>query len=140
MRVAILYLTPVQFTALWWTEISYKVGALSGIALTTDVADAPVERVLLFVSRFGAFCVGGAPVAMGALPARNRRAPALSQLEILEAAARISIGEGATARDLVKAAFENPTSAMADHYASFRAAALPFESEHWSEMPVTASK
>src|SRR5215208_365021 len=29
VRVAVLFLTPIQFTALWWTELSYKVGALT---------------------------------------------------------------------------------------------------------------
>ncbi len=135
VRVAVLFLTPVQFTALWWTELSYKVGALTGITLTTDVTEQPIERVILFTSRFGAFCVDGAPVAMAALAARNRHAPALTQVEILDAAARMSIGEAAAARDLIKASFETPAAFMADRYASFRAASVPFESEHWAEMP-----
>ena len=137
VRVAVLFLTPVQFTALWWTELSYKVGALTGIRLTTEVTETPIERVILFVSRFGAFCVDGAPIAMTALAARNRRSTTLTQTEILEAAARMSLGEGATARDLIKASFENPAAFMAERYGSFRAASAPFQSEHWVEMPVS---
>jgi hypothetical protein len=94
--------------------------------------------VILFISRWGAFCVDGAPVAMAAIDARNRRATALTQTEILDAAARMTIGEGSSARDLIKASFENPAAFMADRYASFRAASVPFESEHWEEMPVGA--
>jgi hypothetical protein len=75
---------------------------------------------------------------MAAIPARNRHSPALTQTEILNAAARMSIGEGSTARDLIKSAFENPAAFMADRYATFRAASVPFESEHWEEMPVGA--
>jgi hypothetical protein len=135
VRVAVLFLTPVQFTALWWTELSYKLGALTGITLTTDFAEEPIARVIVFVSRFGAFCVDGVPVAMAALAARNRHSTALTQTDILGAAARMSIGEGAVARDLIKAAFENPAAFMAERYASFKAASVPFESEHWAEMP-----
>ena len=138
VRVAVLFLTPIQFTALWWTELSYKLGALTGVTLTTETAEEPIKRVILFISRWGAFCVDGAPVAMAAIPARNRHSTALTQTEILNAAARMSIGEGSTARDLIKGAFENPAAFMADRYASFRAASVPFESEHWEEMPVGA--
>jgi hypothetical protein len=137
VRVAVLFLTPIQFTALWWTEVSYKLGALTGITLTTDVAEDPIERVIVFISRFGAFCVDGAPVAMAAITGRNRSSMALTQTEILEAAARMSIGEGSTARDLIKASFENPAAFMAERFATFQAASVAFESEHWAEMPVT---
>ena len=136
VRVAVLFLTPAQFTALWWTELTYLVGALKGITLVTDVVEDPIDRVILFISRWGAFCVDGEPVAMAAIPAKNRRSAALTQTEILDAAARMAIGEDACARDLVKASYENPAAFMAEHYASFRAASVPFESEHWTKMPV----
>ena len=136
VRVAVLFLTAVQFTALWWTELSYKVGRLAGITLTTDFTKEPIEDVLVFVSRYGAFCVDGAPVAMAALPARDRRSTALTQIEILAAAARMSLGEGCGARELIKAAFEHPAAFMAERYAQFRAASVPFESECWTELPV----
>jgi hypothetical protein len=137
VRVAVLFLTPIQFTALWWTELSYKVGALTGITLTSDFTEEPIERVILFISRFGAFCVDGSPVAMAAIAAKNRHSTALTQTEILDAAARMSIGEGFAARDLIKASFENPAAFMAERYASFQAASVAFESEHWAEMPVS---
>lgn len=136
VRVAVLFLTPAQFTALWWTELTYLVGALTDISFVSDAIEEPVDRVILFVSRWGAFCVDGAPVAMSAIPAKDRRAPALTQIEILDAAARVAIGEGAGAYDLVKASFEDPAGFMADRYERFRAAAMPFESEHWTKMPV----
>jgi hypothetical protein len=138
VRVAVLFLTPIQFTALWWTELSYRLGALTDVTLMTEITEEPIKRVILFISRWGAFCVDGAPVAMAAIAARNRHSTALTQTEILNAAARISIGEGSTARDLIKGAFENPAAFMADRYASLRAASVPFESEHWEEMPIGA--
>jgi hypothetical protein len=136
VRVAVLLLTPAQFTALWWTELTYLVGALTRITLVTDAVEEPLDHVILFISRWGAFCIDDRPVAMAAIPAKNRRSAALTQTEILDAAARLAIGEGACARDLVKASFENPAAFMADHYESFRAASAPFESEHWAQMPV----
>lgn len=136
VRVAVLFLTPVQFTALWWTELSYVVGALSGIAVTTDMLEEPIERVIAFISRYGAFCVDGAPVALAAIPARRRRSAAFTEAEVLDAAARMTLGEGAVARDLIEAAYERPAAFMAAHYVSFRTASLPFESEHWQELPV----
>jgi hypothetical protein len=135
VRVAVLFLTPTQFTALWWTELSYLVGALTHVTLVTDLLEQPIDRVISFVSRFGAFCVDGTPVAMAAIPAKNRRAEALTQTEILDAAARMAIGEEARARDLIKGAFENPATFMVEHYATFQAASVPFESEHWTQMP-----
>jgi hypothetical protein len=136
VRVAVLFLTQIQFTALWWTELSYRLGALTDITLIADAVEEPIRRVIVFISRWGAFWVDGAPIAMAAVTARNRTSRALTQTEILDAAARISIGEGAVARDLIKASFENPARFMADHYPDFRAASVPFESENWTEMPV----
>jgi len=61
----------------------------------------------------------------------------LTQTEILDAAARMTIGEGTAARDLIKASFEKPAAFMAERCASFQAASVAFESEHWTEMPVS---
>lgn len=139
VRVAVLFVTQAQFTALWWTELTYLVGALRGIELAIEMVERPIDRVVLFISRWGAFCVDGEPVVMAAIPAENRRSAALTQTEILDGAARLAIGEGACARDLIKAAFENPAAFMADRYEMFRAASRPFESEHWTQMPIEAA-
>ena len=136
VRVAMLFLTPIQFTALWWTELSYKLGALTDVTVTTEITEEPIKRVILFISRWGAFCVDGAPGALAAIAARNRHSTALTQTEILNAAARVSSGTDSTARDLITGAFEHPAGFTADRSASYRAASVPFESEHWEEMPV----
>jgi hypothetical protein len=75
------------------------------------------------------------PVVLAPISARNRRWPALTQIEILDAAARLTLGDGAAARDLIRAAYGRPTSFIAEHFATLRAASLPFESAHWTEMP-----
>jgi hypothetical protein len=140
VRVAVLFLTPVQFTRLWWTELSYKVGALNGIALTCDCVEEPIRRVIAFVSRYGAFCADGTPVALSAIPARDRRHPALEQVEVLAAAARLLLGHGATAHDLVTSAYEKPAAFMREHYGALRKASIPFASEHWEELPIEAGR
>jgi len=135
VRVGVLFLTPVQFTALWWTELSYRVGELDDIVVSTDIAGEPVRRVLVFISRFGAFAPGGEPVVLSAISARDRRWRAMRQVEILDEAAAMTLGNGATARDLLATAYGNPRAFMEQHFVTLQAAALPFESEHWTEMP-----
>ena len=98
VRIAVLFLTPAQFTALWWTELTYLVGALSDVTLMTELSDKPIDRVILFVSRWGTFCVDGEPVAMAAIPAKNRRSAEMTQADILEAAAHMTLGKDAGAR------------------------------------------
>ena len=135
VRVAVLFADAVQFTTLWWTELSYRVGALAGVDLQLDELGEPTTRVLAFVSRYGAFCIDGEPVAMSAIDGRDRRFTALTQEAILDAAARMTLGDAAVARDLIKAAYERPASFFADHFAAFRASSLQFESPHWTPMP-----
>ena len=53
---------------------------------------------------------------MAAIPAESRLSAALTQTEILDAAARMTIDDGASARDLVKASYETPAAFMADHH------------------------
>lgn len=136
VRVAVLFLTPVQFTTLWWTEHSYKVGALGGIELMCDEVHGPITRVVAFVSRHGALCVAGHPVTMAAIPASDRRYVAMSQVELMETEARLLLGEEATAHELVKSAYERPAAFLREHRPTLRSAAAPFRSEHWEEMPV----
>jgi hypothetical protein len=135
LSVAVLFVTLVQFTALWWTELSYKVGALNDVTLTLALADEPVRRVITFVSRYGAFCMDGAPVVMSAIPATDRRHVAMTQRAILDAVARVTIGDDADARNLIRSAYERPAAFMAEHYPTVRAASIPFASDHWEEMP-----
>ena len=139
VRAAVLFCDPVQFTTLWWTELSYRVGALT-VSFAAEVEAAPISRALAFISRYGAFCIDGAPAVMSAIEAIDRRWPAHTQEEVMAAAARLTLGPGATARDLVRAAFERPAQFYADHLATFRSAALLFDSPDWTPMPASAGR
>ncbi len=137
VRIAVLFVTPAQLTALSWTELSYRLGALDEVDITLELDTVRVTRVFAYVSRFGTFCVEGAPVAMAAVGAEGRTARALTQVEILDSAAEITLGRGATARDLIKAAFEEPAAFVAEHYRTFRSASVAFESDRWTGLPVS---
>lgn len=127
----VLWVTPDQFTQLTWSEISYRLGRLR-TRFEVDDEDAGFDEVLAFVSRFGAFCVGGAPVAMAAIGAEGRTAEALTQERLLDAAAALAIGPEATAEALVRAVFADMGAITAKVETTVRRASLPFASERWT--------
>ncbi len=99
VRAAILYTTDAQATQLTWSELTYVFGRLEARF------DGEPHTVLAYASRFGTFCPDGAPVALAAIPAEDRIAPARTQEELLTMAARLALGDEATAEDLVRAVF-----------------------------------
>jgi hypothetical protein len=131
VRATLLWVTPTQFTQLAWSEITYRLGRLR-TRFEVDVSDAGLDEILVFVSRFGAFCVDGAPVALAAIPARDRTAAELTQEQLLDAAAALAIGPGANAETLVRAIFEDTSAILPKIAATVHKAALPFASERWA--------
>jgi hypothetical protein len=133
VRTSILWLTEPQFTQLVWSELSYSIGTLQ----THFAADEPgfdVDEVVVFVSRFGAFCVEDAPVAMAAVPANWRTARALSQRELLSHAAATALGPGATPEQLVQAMHEDPAALVEQLAATVRNHGRRFESPRWAPL------
>src|SRR4051794_11383747 len=133
VRAAVLLVTPTQFTQLAWSELTYRLGWLE----TSFVADEPefsLRGSLVFISRFGAFCVDGAPVALDAIPATGRSSPSLTQEELLDAAAELSLGAGVRASELVRAIFEDAAEAFR-LTAPLRAKGLPFASDRFTPLP-----
>src|SRR5215213_8091564 len=84
VRSAVVWVTTTQATQLAWSEMSYRLGRLEDVRFEMDEADLEVEDIFAFVSRFGAFCIDGAPVALAAIPAKGRTAQALTQEELLD--------------------------------------------------------
>jgi len=107
VRSAVVWVTTTQATQLAWSEMTYRLGRLEDVRFEMDEADIEVEDIFAFVSRFGAFCIDGAPVALAAIPARGRTARAVTQEEILGTVAGILLGPHATAEDVVRATFED---------------------------------
>ena len=71
VSATVLWVTPAQFTQLAWSELSYRLGRLR-TRFDVDHGDRGFDEVLVFVSRFGAFCVDGRPVALAPIPASGR--------------------------------------------------------------------
>lgn len=134
VRATLLWLTPAQFTQLAWSEITYRLGRLHARFDVEETA-AGFDEVLVFVSRFGTFCPDGEPVALAAIPAGERAAPELSQEQLLDRAAALALGSGASARTLIRAIFERPAETATRVAATVHKAALPFSSSRWTPFP-----
>lgn len=131
VSAAILWVTPAQFTQLTWSEITYRLGRLR-TRFEGDEGKAGSDEVFAFVSRFGAFCVNGAPVALAAIPAAERTADALTQEQLLDVVAELAIEPGASAETLVRAIFEDAAGINLKIAATVHRESLRFESERWT--------
>ncbi|MBS1870208.1 MAG: hypothetical protein JSS99_11140 [Actinobacteria bacterium] len=131
VATTLLWVTPAQFTQLTWSELSYRLGRLR-TRFAVDGADEQFDEVLAFVSRWGAFCVDGAPVALAAVEAERRRATALTQEQALDHAARLTLGAGANAETLVRAVFADLAGLAPRLAATLHASARPFASARWT--------
>jgi hypothetical protein len=127
----VLWVTLTQFTQLTWSEFSYRLGKLR-TRFDVDESATGFDEILVFVSRFGAFCVNGRPVALAAIPASGRAAEALSQEQLLDAAAVLALGKDANAETLVRAIFEDMSQIAPKIAATVHRASLPFASERWT--------
>lgn len=131
VSAAMLWVSPAQFVQLAWSEITYRLGRLR-TRFEVDESSEGFDEVFAFVSRFGAFCIDGAPVALAAIPAVRRTADALTQEQLLDAAAELAIEPGATAESLIRAIFEDTVGIVPRIAATVNRASLPFDSEHWT--------
>ncbi len=131
VRTAVLWVTPRQFMQLAWSELSYGLGRLAA-RFEADEHDNSLGSVIAFVSRFGAFCPDGRPVALAAIPASGRLAGALRQEEVLGAAAALALGPDASAETLVRQVFESFSDLIARLEPTVRRRAEPFSSPSWT--------
>jgi hypothetical protein len=137
-RATVLWVTPAQFTQLTWSELTYRLGRLRTRFEVEETATT-FDEVLVFVSRFGAFCPDGEPAALAAIPAAGRGAPELSEEQLLDRAARLALGARADAKTLIRAIFERPVETAERVAATVHKAALHFDSPGWTPFPQTAS-
>lgn len=136
VRAAVLWVTAAQLTQLSWTELTYRLGRLQPVAFTPDQDGAEAATGLwAYVSRWGTFCPEGEPLALAAIPARDRTAEACSQEELLERAARLALGVGGSAEALVRAIFEDLSAFAATASAPIRATGVPLASPAWHPWP-----
>jgi hypothetical protein len=135
VAATLLWVTPAQFTQLAWSEITYRLGRLR-TRFDVEESDTGFDEVLVFVSRFGAFCPDGRLAALAAVPASGRTAPELTQEQLLDAAAALAIGPEANAEVLVRAILEETAEIAPKIAATVHRAALPFSSERWAPFVV----
>ena len=107
VRASLLWVSDAQLTALAWSELSYFLGRLDGVSVRSRRGSSGRGASCGFVSRWGALCLDEQIVAMAAVPATRRKAPALSQEQLLDHAASVVLGDGARARELVVAVMED---------------------------------
>jgi hypothetical protein len=139
VRTAVVWVTPAQATQLTWSEMTYRLCRLDGARFEMDEADLEVEDIFAFVSRLGAFCIDGAPIALAAIPARNRTALALTQEELLDVVAHLVLGSEAHAEDLVRATFDDLAGVMVRGSETVWPFAQQLSSP-WTPFPATASE
>ncbi|HET8566581.1 MAG TPA: hypothetical protein VFL77_08925 [Solirubrobacterales bacterium] len=130
VAASVLWVTPGQFTQLTWSELTYHLGRLH---TRFEIADAEMgsDDVLVFVSRFGTFCVEGEPAALAAVPAQDRSARAFTQRQLLDHAAALALGPGADAETLLRAICADLPSLLPKVAATVRREAEPLRSERW---------
>jgi hypothetical protein len=131
VAATVLWVTAPQFTQLTWSEVTYWLGRLR-TPFMAEAAEAAFDDVLVYVSRFGAFCPDGEPVALAAVPARGRTARALSQEELLGVAATLALGPGSTPEDLVRACCEDMGGLVDRVAAAVWSRSRQFDSPHWT--------
>jgi hypothetical protein len=82
-RVFVAFPTENQRRLLSATEPNYGRQRLEGISCRSEIG-ARLEALEAFVSRHGSLLLEGSEVALSAVPARNRRLPAMTQPQVLE--------------------------------------------------------
>ncbi len=113
VRAAVVWVTPAQVEQLAWSEMTYRLGRLEDARFEAHEADLEIDDVFAFVARLGAFCINGVPVALAAVPAERRTAPALTQTELLDVVAGLVLGPDARAEDVARAACDDLPEVMA---------------------------
>ena len=141
VRASILWVTPAQLTQLTWSELSYTLGRPRDGSFEPDDPDAgDVTGFCAYASRWGLFAPGGEPLALAAVPADGRTAPARTQRELLDAVARIVLDPEATAEDLVRTLMERFSAVALGIRDALRAHAMPLDRAHWQPFPGTTAR
>src|SRR3954466_3984046 len=137
VRAAVLWLTPLQVETLVFAELGYRLGRLDHAQFEIDEVDLTIDAVFAFIGRTGALCLDGRPVALAAVPARDRGPRAMTQEELLEALGVLAFGPGTTARDMARRCFEDHGSVVRALLPLTAPTALQLPAESWTPYPTT---
>jgi hypothetical protein len=136
VRAAIIWLTPLQVETVVFAELGYRIGRLDHAQFAIDEADVGIDTVFAFIGRTGALRLDGEPVALAAVPARDRTARAMTQEELLQALGVLAFGPGTTPRDLARRCFEDHGSVVEALLPQTAPTALQLPAESWTPYPV----
>lgn len=136
VRAAVLWVTAPQLAMLTKWELSYRLGRLDRAHFEMDEADVEVEDLFAYVSRVGVLPADGAPLALAAVPARDRRAREVTQEELLELVGEVAIGPGTTAADVVRMCHEDMPALLARAAPVLWPRAVRLPDDHWTPYPV----
>jgi hypothetical protein len=137
VRAAVLWLTPLQVETLVFAELGYRLGRLDDVQFEIDEVDVKIDGVFAFIGRTGALRMEGKPVALAAVPARDRTARAMTQEELLHALGTLAFGPGTTARDMSRRCFENQASVVRALMPLTAPTALQLPTASWTPYPST---
>jgi hypothetical protein len=135
VRAAVLWLTPLQVETLVFAELGYRLGRLDSARFEIDEMDLAIDAVFAFVGRTGALRLDGDPVALAAVPARDRTARAMTQEELLAALGDLAFGPGTTPREIARRCFEDHGSVVQALLPLTGPAALPLPAGCWTPFP-----
>ena len=79
----VLWLDDAQLNRMHETERNYTYDQLGNIRVEPDDGSAAIETAYIYSARVGCVNVGGAPIALAEIPARNRTLRAMTQPDIL---------------------------------------------------------
>jgi len=137
VRAAVLWLTPLQTETLVFAELGYRLGRLDHAQFEIDEVDVTIDVVFAFIGRTGALRLDGKPVALAAVPARDRTSRAMTQEELLHALGVLAFGPGTTARDMARRCFEDHSSVVRALPPLTEPTALQLPAESWTPYPST---
>jgi hypothetical protein len=135
VRAAVLWLTPLQVETLVFAELGYRLGRLEHAQFEIDEVDLTIDVVFAFVGRTGALRLDGEPVALAAVPARDRRARAMTQQELLAVLGELAFGPGTTSHDVARRCFEDHDSVVRALLPLTVPGALLLPAETWTPFP-----
>src|SRR3954449_9434774 len=135
VRAAVLSLTPLQVETLVFAELGYRLGRLDRAQFEIDEVDLTIDVIFAFIGRTGALRLDGQPVALAAVPARDRTARAMTQEELLAALGDLAFGPGTIPRDMARRCFEDHDSVVRALLPLTVPAALQLPADSWTPFP-----
>jgi hypothetical protein len=135
VRAAVLWLTPLQVETLVFAELGYRLGRLDRAQFEIEEVDVTIDVIFAFIGRTGALRLDDQPVALAAVPARDRTARAMTQEELLAALGHLAFGPGTTSRDIARRCFEDHDSVVRALLPVTGPAALQLPADSWTPFP-----